>query len=414
MTSSLALLVLGVLGSGLIAYLGADFHAALMQQIAQSGLAVEQDNQYQSRGLTASHHGQLQLSDSYCPGCGMMQYDGTIYHGLGTLLDQTFALASARYQVQWPELALEPALPPLQLRAQQGLFDGFAAALQAQLSLPESSHIMRNTEHAYRLEQGGVQGQLKAGHVNASSARLAISRNEQAWLQLTDIILSAAADEKLILGGEVAQTQIPAWQWQGDNLTLNYQQQGSSQRLDAALSLHIEKGRLSQQTHGKASADLNLQRLNLQSTLAFARELPALLAPQTSSAARMLGLFSLYSIHGPGFFSPHPTMRLKADAIPLALGQLEVDITLAVTPQTRRPPMHPLEWRRALQGRIKITAPAQHLAFGWHKAASFVHYITGLPTSYQELKQHGWVKTQPDGRDQLLIVLDPETGPRQQ
>ena len=404
------LLSLGLLGSTLIATVSADLHTALMQQIAQSGLATEQDNHYQSHWLTATHRGQLQLADSYCPGCGAMQYDGKLYHGLASLLDQTLAVASAEYQILWPDLPLEPALPAVNLQAQQGLFSDFSQGPDTEIWLAASQH--RITSQRYHLQQQGVQGELKAGQLQLHSPAIEVMRDRQAWFELLQPSLSAIASDQLMLSGTAEQAELPQWQWQGEQLQLHYQQSGRSQGLNADLSLQVEQGRLAETAHQASKARMAVQRLNVPATMAFARELPVLLSDQTRGAARMLGLFSLYSLHGPSFFAPQPALQLQGEDIPLPLGRLDMDISLAISEQTKRPPMHPMEWRQALQGQIKITAPRAHLAQVWQWAANGMNYITGLPGSYQQLLQQQWVKPQSDGRDQLIIIFDPKTGAR--
>lgn len=413
--ASSALLLAVLLGAtAWIARVSPDYHAALMQQIAQSGLAVEQHADYRGGLLQAHSSGRLQLADSYCPGCGVVDYAGTVYHGLGSVLHGHAAWASAEYALKWPDLPLDPALPPLTLRAQQALADGFEPALKAQLSLARSQHTISTQAHDYQLQNGGLEGEIQPGRLALHSPGLSLARDGTPWLELQALTLQAAAGEKLMVSGQAPSIQLPLWNWQGQKLKLDYLQQGGSKKLDIDLQLAVDGGRLGQSTHDKSKAELSVQRLNLDATRAFARELPRLLSPQTTGAARMLGLFSLYSVHGPGFFAPHPALHLQGQDIPLPQGLMSLDIKLAVTEQTRRPPMHPLEWQRALQGRIEIKAPPQHLASGWHWAAQFVNYVTGLPRDYAQLKQQGWVTTMDDGRDHLLIVLDPLTGPRQE
>ncbi len=406
------LLVLSLGVTVWVAQLSKDFHTALMAQIAQSGLARESASDYQSGWLKSQHAGRLQLAQSYCPGCDVLDYAGAVYHGIGTLLSGHAGLVSAAYTLQWPKLPVEPAVPPLQLQASQGLLDGLQTNLAARLTLPASQHSWQTPTHTYALNQGGLKGSIAPGALQLRNPQLQLHRDQNHWLSMQDLQLQAAAAEALMLDLRSAQLQLPLWSWQGEDFQLDYRQQGGSQALDLQLQLDLARGTLAGKPHTRAQADLQIDRLNLDDTLAFARELPRLLAPQTTGAARMLGLFSLYSVHGPGFFAAKPALRLRAEDVPLPQGLMQLQINLAVTAQTQRPPMHPLEWQRALQGRIDITAPAAHLAQGWRWAAQFISYITGLPTDYSRLKQLGWVKSLPDGRDRLLIVLDPLTGPR--
>lgn len=407
------LVLLALVFTGAVAWLSQDFHAALMRQIAQSGLAQAQEQQFMPGLLRAHNSGRLQLAQSYCAGCGVLEYQGTLYHGLGTLLQGPLALASADYQLQWPELPLQPALPPLQLRARQALSHGLTPALKAKLTLPASRHTLTSTQHDYQLQQDGLSGEIRPSQLQLNSPGFALARDGQDWLQLQHSHWQAAASDQLTLNAQVSQLAIPLWRWQGEKLSLDYRQQGSSKRLHASLKATVQSGQLDDVAHDKASAQLQLQRLNLDATLAFARELPRLFSPQTTGAARMLGLFSLYSVHGPGFFAPHPALSLSAKDVPLDGGLLDMQVDLAVTKQTTSPPMHPLEWRQALRGHIDISAPPQQLASLWHWAAPLMHYITGLPQSYRQMQQQGWVENLPDGRQRLRITLDPDTGPRQ-
>lgn len=408
----LALLVL--LGATTwIARLSPQLHDVLMAQVEASGLAEDESSQFDAGWLNAHSQGRLRLADSFCKGCDVLDYKGVIRHGLGALLSGDVALASADYTLSWPQLPLDPALPPLRMRAQQALRDGLTPALRATLALDASAHGYDSGTHRWQIEHGGVAGQIRPGHLTLSSPRLTLTRDDTLWLTLDQLALQAAAADRLMLEAELDTLAIAPWDWQGRSLALDYTQYGITHNLNFDLRLALSKGQLGDQPeHGALSAALHVERLNLTATRAFISELPRLLSNQVSGAARMMGLLSLYSVHGPGFFAEHPALTLHASDVPLLHGQADIDVNLAVTAQTRRPPMHPMEWRRALQGRVDIVAPPQHLSAWWHAAASFVNYVTGLPRDYHSLKQQGWVEEQTDGRDRLLIVLDPQQGPR--
>ena len=389
-----------------------------MVQIAQSGLAVDQQVNFEPGLLSARGQGRFELADSFCRGCEVLDYTAEIRHGLGAWLAGKAAWASADYALSWPQLPITPPLPALQVNAAQRFVDGLRPALHAQLEMPASAHEFNtqkfNTrEHQYGLSQQGLSGQIKPGYLQLNSPALEVQRDAHAWLGLQGISLEAAAAENLLLSSQVESLTIPAWQWQGKALALNYQQHGNSQKLDINLDATLQNGQLQNQPpHGEVRSSVKIERLNVVSTQAFASELPRLLSPQLTGAARMIGLFSLYSVHGPGFFAEHPALHWQAQKVPLIHGFADINIKLAVTPETRRPPMHPVEWQRALQGRVEITAPSQHLAAWWNWASMFVNYVTGLPRDYASLKQQGWVTPQADGRDKLLFVLDPAVGVR--
>ncbi len=415
--------VLTLLGLVVVALLGAttwisqqstQLHDVLMAQVAASGLAHEESSRFEAGWLSAQSQGRLRLADSFCKGCEVIDYQGRIHHGLGAILSGELALASAEYQLMWPQLPIEPALPPLRLRAQQRFSDGFTPALRAELALDASAHTYDSGAHIWKLEHDSLDGLVRPGHLELTSPHIALSRDEVSWLKLDQLTLQAAAADRLMVEARVHGAVIPPWDWSGQDLNLNYTQYGISRNLNFDMLLKVPSGTLgAQATHGPMDAALHVERLNVTATRAFFSELPRLLSNQVSGAARMMGLLSLYSVHGPGFFAEHPAMRLKVGDLPLPRGLADLDIQLVVTEHTRRPPMHPMEWRRALQGQVDITAPPQRLAAWWRWASVFVNYVTGLPRSYDALKQQGWVQEQADGRDRLMMIFDPEHGVQQ-
>ena len=412
--SLLIIAALAVLGTTTwIARQGPQFHSLLMAQIAASGLAHETSSDFQAGWLSAHSRGRLQFADSFCKGCEVLDYNGSIHHGLGALLHGDVALASAEYALIWPQLPIEPALPPLQLSAQQRLSDGFQPALRAELALPASAHTYDSGVHQWRIAHGGLAGHIRPDALQLLSPSIGLERDASSWLELQQLSLEAAAADRLRVNADVATADIPAWHWQGQDVALRYTQYGITRNLNFDLVADVARGQIGDSPgHQASQAALHVERLNLSATRAFITELPRLMSRQVSGAARMMGLLSLYSMHGPGFFAEHPQARLQIRDLPLPRGLADVDIDLAVTEQTRRPPMHPMEWRRALQGRIDITAPPQRLAGWWDMAALMMNYITGLPRDYRDLKRQGWVSRQPDGRDRLVIILDPDNGPQ--
>jgi hypothetical protein len=406
-----ALLVLLVLaGTSMVATQTPAVHAALMQQIARSGLAQDQDVEFENGWLSAHSQGRIQLAASLCASCQALDYQGTIHHGLGAWLVGDLALASAHYQISMPELPIEPALPPLNIRAQQRL----DRVLMAHIMMPASAHRYRSgPAHSFLMAQGGIGGSLKPDQLNLELPALSLSRDEFLWFTASSVSMQAAAEQSLRITGEAQILQIPEWDWIGQHLQLSYKQAHIKDDLSFDLNLNLAKGRIGQQAeHPPAQAALQVENLNLVATQAFMQELPRLMADSTPAAARMLGLFSLYSVHGPDFFSSEPALALHMEALPLTQGSAEVQIQIRVTPGTRRPPMHPLEWRRALQGRVDIRAPRWQLKVWWQNVSAFITPITGLPRSYAELLNRGWATTEADGRDRLYFELDPLSGPR--
>ncbi len=396
-----------------IARQGPQLHSMLMTQIAASGLAREATSDFQAGWLSAHSQGRLRLAESFCKGCEVLDYQGTIHHGLGALLHGNLALASAEYALIWPQLPVEPALPPLQLSAQQRFSDGFEPTLRAELALPPSAHAYDSGVHQWQIEHAGLRGHIRPTSLHLASPQIELGRDATNWLMLKQLGVQASAADRLMVHADLAAAAIPPWDWQGQDIALRYNQYGVTHNLSFDLLAEVPRGQLGDQPVHKAShAALHVERLNVNATRAFISELPRLMSGQVSGAARMMGLLSLYSVHGPGFFAEHPQAHLQVRDLPLPLGLADMDIDLAVTAQTRRPPMHPLEWRRALQGRIDISAPAQRLASWWDTAAVMMNYITGLPRDYRSLKQQGWVTRLPDGRDRLVIILDPDNGPQ--
>lgn len=407
----LALLLVGT--TSWVARQGPQLHSMLMTQIAASGLAHEATSDFQTGWLSAHSQGRLRLADSFCQGCEVLDYQGTIHHGLGALLHGDLALASAEYALIWPQLPLEPALPPLQLSAQQRISDGFEPALRAELALPASAHAYATDAHQWRIEHAGLSGQIRPTALQLASPEIELGRDATRWLKLEQLGLQASAADRLMVSADLAAAEIPPWDWRGQDIALRYTQYGVTRNLNFDLLADVPRGQLGDlPAHQASHAALHVERLNLNATRAFISELPRLMSGQVSGAARMMGLLSLYSVHGPGFFAEPPQARLRVRDLPLPRGLADVHIDLAITAQTRRPPMHPLEWRRALQGRIDISAPAQRLASWWEMAAVMMNYITGLPRDYRSLQQQGWVTRQPDGRDRLVIILDPDNGPQ--
>lgn len=408
---SAALIFLALASTGFLAWLSPRLHADVMQQIAASGLAEEQTRETESGFFSAAHRGSLRFAASYCPACELMQYHGRSFHALGTLSTSQPALASLDYGLSWPQLPLEPALPELRLNAHRQLFDGFDKPLQAELKLAAGAHSWTQADRALNIQHDGLLGQIQPGQLSLRLPQLAVARPEGAVFELDSLQIRAAAADKLTLTGAAQKLNLPLLDWQAQGLELSYQQQGGLEQLDASMTLRTNSSLLDGSTHDASQGEIDLNRLNLKASLAFARELPRLFSPEVSGAARMLGLFSLYSVHGPAFFASKPAIALSAKAVPVPNGQAEFDIKLRVTEETRRPPMHPMEWRRALAGHVDITAPSQQLAQFWNWASQFISFATGLPGSYADLREQGWVVKLADGRENLAFQLDPLLGP---
>lgn len=394
--------------SALIASQTASVHARLMRQIAASGLAQDQDVRFEPAWLHARSHGRLRLNESLCRNCPALAYQGTIHQGLGAWLMGDFALLSADYRLDLPQPALQPPLPQLGVHAEQGV----TGPLRAALSLAASRHAWLGATHHYAFEHSGVSGWIQGPQLNLNLSALAVSRDNSPWFQFQGMEVQAAATQGFGLGMGAANFAIPAWDWEARDVRLEYQQQRARDQLDMQLTLNApssDSGGNNQRP--PTDAQLRIQRLDIPATRAFARELPALLAPDTSAAARMLGLFSLYSLHGPGFFAARPALQFDSTSLPLASGFADTSIALAVTPAgAGRPPLHPLEWRRALQGQIDIQAPRAQLQRWWTWAGALVGAVTGLPRSYEALLEQGWARAQADGRDRLFFVLNPAIG----
>lgn len=404
-TVAMALLLLG---TALIATQTPRAHEALMAQLATSGLAREQASAFQPGWLSSHSSGSLRLASALCEGCDQLEYEGTVRQGLGAWLAGQFTPLHLDYQLRLPSLPVEPALPPLALTARAGL-----SGLRASLSLPPSSHAHETQAHAWQFSQDGIAGALTPGRLQLALGQLRLQRDKAAILDLQQLELQAAADEQVHLRLASQALDVPPWSWQAEQPSARYRQRRDGQRLDLALELAIPGGQVAgQEHHPPLSGELEIRQLDLPATRAFAERLPALLSPQTPAAARMFGLLSLYSVHGPAFFAAAPQLDLQAQDLPLTGGPGTLALRLAVTPGLRRPPMHPQEWRQALDGVVDVSAPPHHLAAWWAFSADLVNTITGLPRSYAVLREQGWVQALPDGRDRLYFRLEPPHGPR--
>lgn len=407
--STAVAIALLLLGTALIASQTPRAHEALMAQLAASGLVREQDGSVHPGWLRSRSSGRLRLTSALCQGCDQLAYEGTVHQGLGAWLRGQLSPLQLDYRLRLPQLPVEPALPPLALSARAGL-----SGLQAQLKLPASSHAHQTQAHAWQLSQDGFAGALTPGRLQLQLGALQLQRDEAAFLNLQQLDLQAAADEQVHLSLQGQALDVPPWSWQAEQPSVRYRQRRDGQRLDLELELAIPGGQVAGHgPHPPLGGTLDIRQLDLPATRAFAERLPALLSPQTPAAARMFGLLSLYSVHGPAFFAAAPRLDLQARELPLTGGPGEIDLQLAVTPGLRRPPMHPQEWRQALNGRIDVTAPPEHLAAWWDVAADLVSTVTGLPRSYAGLREQGWVRALPDGRDRLYFQLEPPLGPRQ-
>ncbi len=397
-----------LLGTAVIATQTPRAHTALMQQLAASGLAAEQSSHFEPGWLRSRSNGSLRLSSALCSGCDQLEYQGTVYQGLGAWLAGEFSPLHLNYQLRLPQLPIEPGLPPLALAARPGL-----SGLHASLALPASSHAHDTRAHAWRISQDGVAGDLAPGRLQLRLGQLVLQRDSASVLDLDQLALQAAADEQVYLSLSSHSLEVPPWSWQAERPRARYRQRRDGQRLDLSLEFEVPAGRVANQNdHPPVLGELDIRQLDVPATRAFAERLPALLSPQTPAAARMFGLLSLYSVHGPAFFAAAPQLSLQAQELPLTGGPGKIALELAVTPGLRHPPMHPQEWRQALKGTVDVSAPPRHLAAWWDTAADLVSTVTGLPRSYASLQEQGWVRMLPDGRERLYFRLDPALGPQ--
>ena len=395
----LAGFLLSLAGTALVAVKSPAVHTALMQRIAASGLAAEQQGEFRPGLLRAHSAGRIGLHDSLCGQCAPLHYEGTVHHGLGAWLAGDFAPASAEYALRWS--ANDDASPALRLRADLN----WQGALAADLSMPAWTW----TAADFRFRQDGLEGQLVPGQLRLQSPGWLLLRADSPWLRIEQPRLEAAAADDVQALLRAVHVEVAAWQWRGQDLELSYRQDELARRLGFEASLAVAAGGYAGRAgHGPVAAELNIARLDLESTQAFARELPGLLAQGTSRAMRMLGLMSLYSLHGPAFFSSAPQLQLHIPAMPLPDGEARIAIDLRVREGVRRPPMHPLEWQQALSGSVELVAPREVLQGWWQNIAGVATLVTGLPRDYRRLIQGGWVRARDDGRDRLVMVLGDE------
>lgn len=404
--SAIALMVAALLSTSWIASQSPGMHAGLMQQLGNSGLIRPIDHTFESGWLTASSHGAMLLSEDLCAGCGALEYVGTVNHGMGAWLKGKAAWASLDYRIHLPELPLQPALPKLELEAWQAF-----AGLQAALRLAASSHMIQGPVRRYQLEQDGLQGRLEPTRLRLQSPGWRLARNQSPFIDLEGLRIQAHSRDTLDVTADIQRLHLPAWQWSAYQTRARYQQAADGQQVDLELELAWPVSELNDESSEQATrSELRVTRLHLPASQAFARELPRLLSPKTSPAGRMLGLLSLYSVHGPAFFGAGPALRLVSEQLPLTDGPMDIDIQLAVKPGLRRPPMHPREWQQALSGHVDIRAPREQLQALWNQVGSPLSYITGLPSRYSELQRQGWVGVEADGRERLYFQLHATRG----
>ena len=378
-------------------------HARLMGDIQATGLAQERDTRFVRGWLRSRSEGSLALAPSLCAACERLDYHGTLHQGVGTLLAGQPALALVDYRLSLPRLPLEPALPSLDLLARVGL--AREPRLNAQLAAPPSQHRLATAAHDYDIDQQGLAGTFDGEQLHLQLPGLALRRDARPWLGLDDVAIAARAAPAVEVDGQVGSLSIPAWNWQARSLRLRYQQPELGRRLSFRLDLSSPGGTVAGRDHAASALLLAIDRLDLAATRAFAAELPRLLDPATSRAARMLGLLSLYGLHGPALFGAAPQLRLEAEALPLPEGPAEVLVDLRVRPGLTRPPMHPQQWRQALEARVDVQASPQRLAQWWALLSPAVHHVTGLPLSYPALEADGWIQAGDAGRARLAFSL---------
>lgn len=397
----LLLATMAVVATILISLQAERLHGELMDNVARTGLARDLQPQFERGWLSSQNQGQLALANSLCGACEQLNYRGELRHGLGVLLAGQIGLASADYQISLPQWPVTPALPDWQLSALFGLDQRLLATLAA----PASQHEWRTENHRYAAQQQGIDGQFDGRELALQAPRIALARDDQPWLVLESATLQARADPAVSLLGQIATLSVPGWDWQTRELQLDYRQAELGRRLSFDLSAQTPGGQIADRAHASSAAALKVERLDLDASRAFLAEMPRLLDPATSRTARLFGLLSLYSLHGPALFGAAPRIEFNASALPLPEGPAEIELLVQVKSGLARPPMQPQQWLEALDAVIDVHAPPQRLAAWWQAAAGAIHYITGLPSHYAQLRSQGWVITDPQGRDHLRIEL---------
>ncbi len=389
-----------------IAWQAPKVHADLMQQLANSGLVREQQQEFHGGWLTARSSGRIVFDNSLCQACEALAYTGKLYQGLGALLAGNLALIRLDYAITLPLSDWHPGLPPLSLQAQQA-FSG----LKAQLSLPASTHQGTIFDQTFDLQQQGIRGTIQHDRLKLLTPGLRVDRINTPWLSLDQLAIEARVNQELEIHAQAQRLTTAAWG--AERPKLHWQQVRRGEVLDLKTRLNTASSQLSGQAAGPPSqAGVQVKNLHLAASLGLLRGLPPLLDESTSTTARMFGLISLYSLYGAAFFSAQPFIHIDVDSLPTPAGPAEINLQLAVVNGVRRAPMHPQEWRRALRGHVEVQASRTQLQSWWQTWASGIHLATGLPRDYRELIAAGWVYPQADGRDRLAFELQPPYGAR--